>query len=202
VSSRLCRLSVCRGQAVGGAVEGGVVDAIWVAGSAVVDGGFKGGGGASARGGARTAGGAVANGSTGGVVDVVWAAGNAVVGGAMAGGGRASTEGRAGTVRGAVADVSLAAVGTRIALAVSREETRIGGLQAGNTLCVDVHELVVVERVSRGCCGRCRWKEERGHLFGVRLSLASRFKLRWEAVSRGQCPSQKPKRFRGGGGLY
>ncbi|KAJ7303492.1 hypothetical protein DFH08DRAFT_945297 [Mycena albidolilacea] len=88
-----------RGRADGGAVEGSVVDVVWVAGSAVA-----GGGGASAGGGARAAGGAVANGGAGGVVDVVWAAGSAVVGGTVTGGCGASMEGRARAAGGTVAD--------------------------------------------------------------------------------------------------
>jgi hypothetical protein len=83
----LCRLGCvaaqrARGRAVGGAVEGGVVDVVCVAGGAVV-----GGGRASTAGRARVAEGAV-------------------VGGATAGSGGASTEGGARAAGGAVADGS------------------------------------------------------------------------------------------------
>ncbi|KAJ7367469.1 hypothetical protein DFH08DRAFT_795635 [Mycena albidolilacea] len=83
-------------------------------------------------------------------------------------------------------------VGTRLTLAESREETHTGGLQAGNAPHVDIHELVIVEQGHcRGYhCGGRR-KREGGHLFDACLSLASGFKLRWAAVGRGRCLSQK-----------
>ncbi|KAJ7342747.1 hypothetical protein DFH08DRAFT_1011108 [Mycena albidolilacea] len=49
--------------------------------------------------------------------------------------------------------------------------------------------------LARGSGRRGRsWMRQRTadwHLFGMRLSLASSLELRWEAVGRGRCPSQK-----------
>jgi hypothetical protein len=74
-----------------------------------------------------------------------YAPGGVVAGGAVAGGpvaGGASAEGRAGAAEGTVA-FSAGRAG-------SRNEANTGGLRAENALCVEVHEMVVVEE---GYCG-------------------------------------------------
>jgi hypothetical protein len=132
------------------------------------------------------------------VVDVVCTAGGVLAGGAVAdgavaGGGGASAEASAGAAEGTVAisvgrgkeialityrGIPLAVIGARLALAGSRKETNTGGVRAENAPCVDVHEMV----------GVLQMEEEGGSCL---VCLTRRFKLRWEAVGRWRCLSQK-----------
>jgi hypothetical protein len=76
-----------------------------------------------------------------------------------------------------------------LALAGSREEAGAVGFRAESALRVDVHEVVVVEQ------GHCRyrrgtvWEKEGGRWRAPQLGFS--FNLRWEAVGRGRCISQK-----------
>jgi hypothetical protein len=90
--------------------------------------------------------------------------------------------------------IPLAVVDARLALAGSWEEAGAGGFGAGNTQHVDIHCVVVGEEGHcRGIAGGLRLVEggrERTFVWCV-LQLGFSFKLRYEAVGRGRCPSQK-----------
>jgi hypothetical protein len=73
------------------------------------------------------------------------------------------------------------------------------GMHTGRCIFVNsgITEDIIEDITKEGCGGGQR---EDGCLFGTRLSSASGFKLRWEAISQVVVPF--PKRFRGGCGLY
>jgi hypothetical protein len=87
--------------------------------------------------------------------------------------------------------VPLAVVLAMLALAGSREKTRALGFRAADALCVDLHCLVVGERVevSRK---RVRGREREDTCLAqasLQPSTGFSFKLRKEAVGRWQCTS-------------
>ncbi|KAJ7348561.1 hypothetical protein DFH08DRAFT_808292 [Mycena albidolilacea] len=133
----------------------------------------------------------------GGIIDVVWTAGGVLVGGTVEGGiadvvcmaGGAV----AGGTRGGDPGLWIQGGGCTVVKhgAGSRQVQAGSGQGTPNALTSIVWWLGkrgIVE-VSRGCCGR--WKEEERMLVWRVLQLSFSFKLRREAVSRGQCLSQK-----------
>jgi hypothetical protein len=84
--------------------------------------------------------------------------------------------------------VPFAVANARLALAGSWEEAGAGGFQAESALRVDVHERALQVSQRNGVVEG----EERGRTYVWRApQLGFSFKLRWEAVGRGRCPSQK-----------